>query len=149
MKGTPVLHKPSEEVDPKEIGTPEFATLIADMVETMYAAKGVGIAAPQIGVGKRIFIAESDEGPIAMVNPKFTKKSWKMVPGEEGCLSIPGKYDAVKRHKSVTIKGLNAQGQPVTFTAHDFFARVLQHEMDHLDGLLYVDRVAEQKGTKL
>lgn len=145
LKGTPVLHKPSEEVDRKEIETPDFSKLIIDMVESMYAAKGVGIAAPQVGVSKRIFIAESPEGPVALVNPVFTKKSWKMVGGEEGCLSVPGKFDQVKRHKTVTIKALTADGKPVTFTAHDYFARILQHEMDHLDGILYVDRVEEQK----
>lgn len=147
-KGTLVLHKPSVEVDPKEIATPEFRTLIGDMVETMYAAKGVGIAAPQIGVGKRIFIAESSEGPIALINPVFTKKSRKTVGGEEGCLSVPGQFDSVRRCRSVTIKALTVEGKPVSFTADNFFARILQHELDHLDGVLYVDRVEEQKAGK-
>src|SRR3989338_6115272 len=115
-KGTKVLHAPAEEVDPKEIGTPAFKKLIADMVETMYAAKGVGIAAPQVGVGKRLFIAESPEGPIALINPVFTRKSWKMVNGDEGCLSVPGKFDRVKRSKSVTVTALSAEGEPVSFT---------------------------------
>jgi peptide deformylase len=144
-KGTPVLHAPAKAVDPKEIGTAEFRTLISDMIETMIAAKGVGIAAPQIGLAKRIFIAESPQGPIALVNPVFTKRSWKMLKDDEGCLSIPGKFDAVKRHRSVTVRALSVEGEQVTFTADDFFARILQHELDHLDGLLYVDRVAEQK----
>jgi peptide deformylase len=105
----------------------------------------VGIAAPQVGVGKRIFIAESSEGPIALINPVFTKKSKKTLGGEEGCLSIPGKFDAVRRCKSVTIKALTIEGKPIVFTAENFFARILQHELDHLDGFLYVDRVEEQK----
>ena len=147
-KGTPVLHQRAAEVDPKEIATPVFQKLIADMVETMYAAKGVGIAATQIGKGLRIFIAESPEGPIAMVNPVFVKKSAAMANDQEGCLSIPKKYDDVMRHKSVTIKALSADGKPVQFTAHGMFARILQHELDHLDGKLYVDRIAEQRELK-
>lgn len=148
----PVLRERAAEVDPKEIPTKAFQTLIADMVETMYAANGVGIAAPQVGVGKRVFIAESAQGPIALINPVFTKTSWKTVGGDEGCLSVPGKYDRVRRFTSVTIKALTASGDTVSFTANDFFARILQHELDHLDGMLYVDRVKEQakrgKGVK-
>lgn len=143
--GDPVLRTRAKEVDPKDIPTKEFQTLITDMVETMYAANGVGIAAPQIGVSKRIFIAESAQGPIALINPVFTKKSMKTSGGEEGCLSVPGKFDKVRRFKSVTIEGLTANGEKVSFTANDFFARILQHELDHLDGTLYVDRVKEQK----
>lgn len=145
MKGTPVLHARAAEVDPKELGTPEFSKFIDDMVETMYAAKGVGIAATQVGVGKRVFIAESSKGPIALINPVFVEKSKKLLTDDEGCLSIPGKYDTVKRHKSVKVEALTVTGEKITFEAHDFFARILQHELDHLDGKLYVDRVAEQK----
>lgn len=148
LDGDPVLRAHAAEVDPKEIATPAFKQLLDDMVETMYAASGVGIAAPQVGVGKRIFIAESAQGPIALINPAFTKTSWKLMGGEEGCLSVPGKFDKVRRHKSVTIEGLTAEGKKVTFTAENFFARILQHELDHLDGILYVDRVKEQKKDK-
>jgi peptide deformylase len=148
MKGTPVLHARAAEVEEKEFGTPELKKLVEDMVETMYDAHGVGIAATQVGLGKRIFIAESDHGPIALINPEFTKTSWKLLNGEEGCLSIPGKFDRLKRHKSVTIKGRTVDGAAIEFAATGFFARILQHELDHLDGKLYVDRVAEQKGTK-
>jgi peptide deformylase len=141
----PVLRKRAAEVELKELGTPEFKKLLEDMLETMYAANGVGIAATQVGVGKRVFIAESGKGPIALINPVFTKTSWKMVGGEEGCLSVPGKFDKLKRHKSVTIEALTANGEHVVIRADDFFARVLQHELDHLDGTLYVDRVKEQQ----
>lgn len=143
--GDPVLRTRAKEVDPKDIPSKEFQTLITDMVETMYAANGVGIAAPQIGISKRIFIAESAQGPIALINPVFTKKSMKTLGGEEGCLSVPGKYDKVRRYKSVSVEALTASGEKVAFTANDFFARILQHELDHLDGTLYVDRVKEQK----
>ncbi len=143
--GDPVLRKRAAEVERKELSTPKFKQLLEDMLETMYAANGVGIAAPQIGASVRVFIAESGKGPIALINPVFTKKSWKLVKGEEGCLSVPGKFDKVLRHKSVTIEGFTATGEHVAFSAENFFARVLQHEMDHLDGFLYVDRVKEQK----
>lgn len=148
VDGDPVLRQRAQEVDPKELKTEEFKTLLDDMVETMYHANGVGIAAPQIGVSRRIFIAESAQGPIALINPVFTKKSWKTLNGEEGCLSVPGKFDKVRRCKSVTIEGLTAAGAKISFTAENFFARILQHEMDHLDGYLYVDRVKEQKSKR-
>ncbi|MEY4744207.1 MAG: hypothetical protein RL272_152 [Candidatus Parcubacteria bacterium] len=143
--GDPVLRSRAKEVAPEEIATPAFRRVLDDMVETMYAANGVGIAAPQVGIAKRIFIAERAQGPIALINPVFTKKSLKLLGGEEGCLSVPGKFDKVRRHKSVTIEGLTANGEKISFTAEDFFARILQHELDHLDGMLYVDRVKEQK----
>ena len=145
VDGDPVLRERAKEVDPKEIQTPAFKTLLEDMVDTMYHANGVGIAAPQIGVSQRIFIAESAKGPIALINPIFTKKSLKSQGGEEGCLSVPGKFDKLRRHKTVTIEALTAGGEKISFTAENFFARILQHELDHLDGYLYIDRVKEAK----
>lgn len=145
IDGEPVLRKRAAEIEIKELSTHKFKKLLEDMLETMYAANGIGIAAPQVGESVRAFIAESGKGPIALINPVFTKKSWKMLKGEEGCLSVPGKFDRVKRHKSVTVEAFTASGERVAFTADDFFARVLQHEMDHLEGMLYVDRVKEQK----
>ena len=146
--GESVLRERAKEVPLHEIATPKLKQLLQDMLETMYDANGVGIAAPQVGVSKRIFIAESGDGPIALINPVFTKKSWKMKRLEEGCLSVPKKYDKLMRHKSVTVSALTMDGKEVTFTAEDYFAQVLQHEMDHLDGLLYVDRVRMQKDDK-
>ncbi|HTM68737.1 MAG TPA: peptide deformylase, partial [Candidatus Binatia bacterium] len=107
----PVLRERAKEVDPKEIATPGFKTLLEDMVDTMYHANGVGIAATQVGVGKRIFIAESAKGPIALINPVFTAKSLKTQGGEEGCLSVPGQFDKLRRHKSVTIEALTPSGE--------------------------------------
>ncbi|MEY4722792.1 MAG: hypothetical protein RLZZ324_305 [Candidatus Parcubacteria bacterium] len=143
--GAPVLRTRAKEVPLADIGSPKLMTLLQDMLETMHAANGVGIAAPQVDVGLRIFIAESGEGPIALINPVFTKKSWKLRKVEEGCLSVPKKYDKLMRHKTVTISGLTAEGKQVTFSAENYFAQVLQHEMDHLDGMLYVDRLKMQK----
>ncbi len=147
-KGEPVLHRRSKDVTEAEFGTPKLKKLIADMVETMIHANGVGIAAPQIGVDKRIFIAESDAGPIAVLNPSIVKYSKKLVRGEEGCLSIPGKYDKLMRAKEVTVEGCTVDGKKISFVAKDFFARIMQHEIDHLEGFLYVDRVEEQRKEK-
>jgi peptide deformylase len=142
----PVLHERAREVTPEEINSPEFRKLIEDMVETMQSADGVGLAAPQVGVPWRLFIAMSPQGPLALANPVFSKMSWRTTVDEEGCLSLPGEFDKVRRHKSLHVEGLNMDGDPVSFNAENFFARVLQHEMDHLDGILFVDRVREQRG---
>jgi peptide deformylase len=141
-----VLRKRATEVDPAEIGTDDFKTLINDMIDTMHKADGVGLAAPQIGVGKRIFVADTAEGPIALINPEFIKMSKGSAKYEEGCLSIPGKYGVVRRSKEVSLKALTVDGEELSFTAQGFFARVMQHELDHLDGILYTDRIQEQKG---
>ena len=144
--GAPVLHQRAQEIDPKELGTENFRQLVVDLIETMRQAKGVGIAAPQVGVSWRVFVADSPDGPVALVNPVITKRSWKTVKDEEGCLSLPGQWGKVKRSKTVTVEALSAEGQPVKFTARDFFARVIQHESDHLDGILFIDRIKEQSG---
>lgn len=147
-EGDPVLRTAAPDIDLAELKTEEFTTLIKDMVETMYDAKGVGLAAPQIGLSKRIFVAESADGVIALVNAHITKRSKKTLKDDEGCLSIPGKFDRVMRAKKVTIDAVTTDGKPITFEAEGFFARIMQHEIDHLDGILYVDRVAEQKKGK-
>lgn len=147
-EGDPVLRTLAQDIDLADLKTEEFATLIEDMIETMYDAKGVGLAAPQIGLSKRIFVAESADGVIALINAHITKRSKKETKDEEGCLSIPGKFDKVKRAKKVTIDAVTTDGKPITFEAEGFFARIMQHEIDHLDGILYVDRVAEQKKPK-
>lgn len=137
--GDPLLRLKAREVTKAELKAPDFSRLVADMVETMKAAGGVGLAAPQIGLSWRVFIAESPDGPVALVNPVFTDKSWKMTKDEEGCLSVPGQTVKVRRHKSLTVTALSAAGEPVSFRADNFFARVLQHEMDHLNGTLITD----------
>ncbi len=146
IDGDPVLRQRAKEIDKNELGTPELRQLVSDMIETMKAANGVGIAAPQVGESVRLFIAESADGPVALVNPVFTKKSWKTAKDEEGCLSVPGKFDTVKRWLSVSVEALSVDGEPVKFAASGYFARILQHELDHLDGILFTDRVKEQKG---
>ena len=145
--GEPILRRRADEVDPNEIRTDAFRCLVEDMIETMRSAQGVGLAAPQVGVGQRVFVADTSAGPIALINPKFTKTSKKTALFEEGCLSVPGKYDTVCRAMEVDIEALTVEGEKIAFTAKGFFARVMQHEMDHLDGILFVDRVEEQSRT--
>ncbi len=136
----PQLRTRSAEVDPKDISTPDFQVWLDDLVETMWKADGVGIAAPQAGRWVRVFVAVDGKTPHIVINPVLVKKSWRMEDGEEGCLSVPGKWGIVRRARGFTLKGLDREGKPVTHDAHGFFARVLQHELDHLDGVLFVDR---------
>lgn len=134
------LRKRSVEVDPGIIRTPEFQRWLDDLVETMWRADGVGIAASQVGRNIRVFVAVDRETPHIVINPVVTGRSWRKEDGEEGCLSVPGKYGVVPRHRSFRVKGLDRDGKPVVLDARGFFARVLQHELDHLDGVLFVDR---------
>ena len=120
--------------------------LIRDMFETMYAAKGIGLAAPQVGVGKRVIVVdispvEETARPLALVNPEIVGKQGK-VEGMEGCLSVPGVEGMVCRHESIVLRGLNEQGVPVTLEARGMLSRALQHEIDHLDGILFVEKLA-------
>jgi len=136
------LRKNSEIVPVSEIQTKEMEQLIEDLIETMKVENGVGIAAPQIGVLKRVIIVETgDNGPQAFINPTIIAKSFGKEEGEEGCLSVPGVYGLVKRHKRITVQAHLPSGQEVTIKAEGFPAVVFQHEMDHLDGVLFIDRV--------
>jgi len=124
----------------KEIA-PEILNLIKDMAETMYADSGVGLAAPQVGVSKRIIVIDGEEdGLIVLINPMLVKSEGELVE-EEGCLSIPGIYSQVKRSSQVTVKALNENGDPIEMTKEGLAARALQHEIDHLDGILFIDRI--------
>jgi len=119
--------------------------LIRDMFETMRAASGVGLAAPQVGVGKRVIIldispVEKEVAPLALVNPEIVE-SKGLTEGTEGCLSLPGVEGMVPRAEFVLVKGQDEQGRPVQLPAHGFLARALQHEIDHLDGILFIDRI--------
>ena len=147
-EGDPVLRRRAQEVEEKMFGSEELATLAEDMAETMAAAKGVGIAAPQVGVGLRVFIADTADGPLALVNPVITKMSSKKDLDEEGCLSVPGKFGTVGRARSLSIQARSVAGEKIAFEAKGFFARILQHENDHLDGILFIDRLAEAEGGK-
>lgn len=134
------LRQRSQEIDPTELKKPEFQAWLDDLLETMRLADGVGIAAPQVGQAVRVFIAMDGDKVHYVVNPVVTRKSWSREDGEEGCLSVPGKYGLVKRYRSFTVSALDRHGKKIMLAGKRFFARVLQHELDHLDGVLYVDR---------
>jgi peptide deformylase len=120
--------------------------LVADMWETMREAPGVGLAAPQVGESIRVLVAEYEDNAVALVNPEIIKRAEDEELGTEGCLSIPGYIgDDVPRSAAVTIKARDPKGKEIRIKAEGWFARILQHEIDHLDGILYTDRVAPDK----
>ncbi len=141
----PVLQAVSEAVDGVD---DETRRLMEDMLETMYDAPGVGLAAPQVGVNKRIIVidirSEEDNEIIMLANPVIVESDGKFT-YEEGCLSLPEFTVEVERKKEVTVKGLDVEGKEVVIDAEDFLAIVLQHEIDHLDGILLVDKVSRLK----
>lgn len=121
----------------------EIKQLIEDMFETMHQANGVGLAAPQVGVSKRLFVIDVGDGrPFALVNPVLHKGEGEVLE-QEGCLSIPGVYMDVKRYRKVTFKGRDAKDRAVTIEATGLLAKALQHELDHLDGKVFVDLVED------
>jgi len=127
----------------------EIRGLVDDLFDSMRAAEGVGLAAPQVGVLKRVIVIdvsgqEPDHPPIALINPQIASSSGTMV-GEEGCLSFPSLYGDVKRHASVEITALDVKGERFSFTAEGFYSRALQHEIDHLEGKLFVDHLSSLK----
>ncbi|HWI18091.1 MAG TPA: peptide deformylase, partial [Vicinamibacterales bacterium] len=140
--GDSILGQPSQPVDAI---APEIETLIDDMIATMYAAPGIGLAAPQVGHPLRIFVIDLSLGkdPAAlhtMINPEFVEREGMQLE-EEGCLSIPGFTSTVARPKRVVVKGLNRHGEEHTIEGTGLLARALQHEIDHLNGCLFVDRL--------
>jgi len=144
--GDPVLRQRAREVTELD---GELARLADTMIETMHAARGVGLAAPQVGVQKRLYTYDVEEltrrgatavGPGVIVNPEIVESDGEAV-YEEGCLSVPGLYFDVARPERVTLRGLDLDGHEVLISSDDFMARVIQHEIDHLDGILVLDRL--------
>jgi peptide deformylase len=137
--GDPMLRRRASEVG--DI-TPEIRTLVDDMVETMYDEVGIGLAAPQVGMSLRLIVIADDETRRArpLVNPVIVARSGERS-AEEGCLSIPGIFAQVTRATWVRVEARDLEGQPVTIEGHDLLARVFQHEIDHLDGVLFIDRL--------
>lgn len=134
----PVLHQVAEPI--RKINK-EIKALIDDMFETMYAANGVGLAAPQIGRSLRLFVIDTgDREPFALVNPVL-EKGWGEITEQEGCLSFPGLYKDVKRYQKVRFSGRNEKDRHVVIEATGLLARALQHELDHLDGKVFIDLV--------
>jgi peptide deformylase len=140
--GADVLHQPAA---PVEVVTPEIQALVDDMIQTMYAAPGVGLAAPQVGVGVRIFVCDISLGRsagelLAFINPSFVERDGMQLE-EEGCLSAPGFNATVARPSRAVLKGLDRDGEEHTVEATGLLARCFQHEMDHLDGVIFIDRL--------
>ena len=142
--GHPTLRKVAKKVTNNELADPLFQQLIDDMFETMYHAPGIGLAAPQINVGKRLFVVDLQDdddghGPLVVVNPKFTVTEGE-VASIEGCLSVVGMIGDLTRFERVICTGLDRDGKKIELVGTDLFGRCLQHEMDHLDGVLYIDK---------
>ena len=140
--GAPLLHQPAT---PVASITPEIVTLVDDMIATMYAAPGIGLAAPQIGVPLRVFVVDLSVGRdpksvIVMINPSFVEQDGMQLE-EEGCLSVPGFNATVPRPARVVVKGLDRDGREHQHEGTGLLARAFQHEIDHLDGRLFVDRL--------
>jgi peptide deformylase len=138
-EGDPVLRRISKPV--KEVNA-NIVKLMNNMAETMYHSHGVGLAAPQVGINKRVIVVDVGEGLIKLANPEIIK-THGIQNGPEGCLSIPGLYGNVKRSNYVKIRALDENNEEVTITAKGFEARALQHEMDHLDGILFIDKATD------
>ncbi len=151
----PILRRKSRRVQQV---TPALRALIDDMIETMRAANGIGLAAVQIGVPERVIVVElpvetedddedeADARPkqlYVLINPEIRRASAEMEEGVEGCLSVPGWAGEVPRHMAVTVRGLDAKGKPLRLKAEGLLARVLQHEIDHCEGILFIDRIED------
>ena len=140
--------------------TAEHRKLIEDMIETMRDAPGVGLAAPQVGESERLIVVEYAEEPeneddppkkkklYVVINPEIVWASEEMVQGTEGCLSVPGWVGDVLRHESVTVRGLNRNGEKIKIEAEGWLARIFQHEIDHLDGVLYTDKLVSRDSLR-
>ncbi len=147
LYGEPVLESKAEPVT--EFDTPEVHKLIDDMFESMYTAKGVGLAAPQIGIRKRIAVIDLSVGEdpkqkIVLLNPEIIHREGTQT-GEEGCLSIPGFREQVTRAKTVRVRAQNIKGEPFEMTGEELLARAFSHEIDHLNGRLYITHVSALK----
>ncbi len=159
---TETLREPSKKLTKKDVLSVEMQTFFEDLVPAMYTFKGIGLAAPQVGrniqacvIGKdaisRAFAHEHMGGQptdLVLVNPTYEKISKKKVTEDEGCLSVPGHVGPTPRHKDIHVKALLMDGTSIAFDAHNFFARVIQHETDHLNGVLYVDKATDLFETR-
>ena len=134
--GDPVL---KEKAKPVAKITKTVRSLLDNMVQTMQEADGVGLAAPQVGVSLRVVVIDVGEGLIELINPEIVA-SEGCETGTEGCLSIPGMYGDVERFTAVTVQGIDRQGAPITVQGYGLLARALQHEIDHLEGVLFIER---------
>jgi len=145
----PNLERPAETIT--EFDTPELHQLVEDMFETMYASRGLGLAAPQIDIHKRLTVIDTSGGEadlepnkVILINPEIIHKEGKQT-GEEGCLSIPGFREDVRRHKRVKVRAHNVKGEIIEVEGEDLMARAMQHEIDHLNGILFLSHLSPLK----
>ncbi|MBP8718563.1 MAG: peptide deformylase [Atribacterota bacterium] len=144
--GSPLLREKAMPVNKVD---DEIRELVNDMIETMYAEGGVGLAAPQVGISKRIIVIDNEEKEVlVLINPVIVKREGE-VKEEEGCLSIPGVYSPVRRSSLITVEALDLNEKKIQITKEGFLAIVLQHEIDHLDGYLFIDRISPAKRLML
>lgn len=139
----PILRQKTSPI--KDPTDPKIKKLVAEMTSTLRAHDGLGLAAPQVGQSLRLCIAEVENELFVLINPEIKKVSGKEVDMEEGCLSFPGKYTPIKRFEKIKIKALDTDGKKQTIRAKGLLARVLQHEIDHLEGILLVDRAGQKE----
>jgi len=139
----PILRKKALAI--KDVSKAEVQKLIPQMVEVMMTRDGVGLAAPQVGQSVRLITVRYQDGHLVLVNPKIVKKSLLKEWGEEGCLSVPNVYGEVKRCQKITVKYLDENGKTHKMSGEGLFARVIQHEVDHLDGVLFIDKAKKLK----
>ncbi len=137
---TPSLRERSRELIVEEVTTPEFQLYLDELIKTMLVSDGVGIASPQVGKNIRAIIVNMPKGPECFMNPEIIKKSTDEMESEEGCLSVPGKFGVVMRHKKIRVRAINRHGRRMEFDAKHFSSIVFQHEIDHLDGILFIDK---------
>ncbi|MEI8361046.1 MAG: peptide deformylase [bacterium] len=142
------LRQISKPIALEDLSKTLFRQLLANMARTMIKKDGIGLAAPQIGQFLRLAVINTKTGPIWLINPEIIKKSTSTVIDEEGCLSIPGYYAKVKRHKEITCKFMDHQGLEAKIEASGLLARAIQHEIDHLDGILFIDRMEKKNNAK-
>lgn len=147
----PRLHEVSVPVEASEINTPQFQKLIDDMFATMYQVRGIGLAAPQVNVRKRFMVIDVSpdrNAPHVFINPVITHSSGQ-TPYKEGCLSVPGVFEVVNRPSDIVVKYLDRHGKANKLSTSGLLATCIQHEIDHLDGVLYIQRVSSRRQTTL
>jgi len=151
-EGHPTLRKMAKRVRSEELAEPLFQQLIDDMFATMYAAPGIGLAAPQVNVSKRLFTIDLHDddpahGPFVVINPKFVETRGE-ADAVEGCLSVPGYVGDMQRYEFVAVSGLDRTGKKIRLEGDGLFARCLQHEVDHLNGVLYIDKARDLRPAR-
>jgi len=144
----PILRQANRNLALPELTSSDTKGFIASLTETMYARDGVGISAPQVGKSLMICViaknfCDSKDKDLVLINPGWEKRSVTKIWGEEGCLSVPDVFGKVKRYKKIKVKALDENGEPLEFDANDFFARIIQHEVDHLNGVLFIDKAKD------